>query len=142
MLTLNLDRDDWNDERVLGDIRNAASGEIVVPDTLELPWKDNTKGESCIPLGSYLCVLKYSPEHGCNLYWITGVEDREDVEIHWGNYPSNSLGCVLVGQAREANAIDHSRDAYNNMMSYLAGIAQFTLVVRDVRAGSTSGGAQ
>ncbi len=132
MLTLTLDRDDQDDIRTLGTIRNAADNSVVVPDTLELPWRDNHKDTSCIPEGTYLCKLKFSPEHGINLYWITDVEGRDDVEIHWGNFPANTKGCVLVGQSREQDAIDHSKDAFGAFMTFLAGVEEFTLVVRSV----------
>ena len=49
------------------------------------------------------------------------VKNREDVEIHIGNFPSNTKGCVLLGDSREADAVDNSIDAFRRFMAHLAG---------------------
>jgi hypothetical protein len=137
MMTLTLQRDDQDSRRTLGTIQ--APDSSILCQTLELPWLDNARDASCIPAGTYQCFLRWSPEHKMSLYWITGVEGRDDVEIHWGNFPSNTKGCVLVGKERESDAIDDSKLAFASFMAYLQGATQFTLVVADVQS---QGGAQ
>ena len=130
-----LQRDNQDAIRTLGTIRDdsAVEGDVLAQ-TLELPWLGNHPDTSCIPAGEYTCVLRWSPEHGRNLYWITGVEGREDVEIHIGNYPSNTRGCVLLGDSREADAIDSSTDAFDRFMAHMGNVPSFHLSVRDVNA--------
>lgn len=64
--------------------------------TLELPWRDNKRSISCIPVGSYFVKRHTSPTFG-KCYYITGVPDRSQILFHVGNYPKNTNGCVLLG---------------------------------------------
>lgn len=91
--------------------------------TLELPWRNNATGRSCIPCGVYTCTLSYSPRFKRDLYEVTNVPGRSGVRIHAGNYAgdtsigfrSNVEGCILLGNASELlggqNAVTQSRDA-------------------------------
>lgn len=71
--------------------------------TLELPWRNNTRKLSCIPTGSYTCVIVKSPRFG-EVYHVTGVPGRDAILIHSGNYAgripqhkSHVQGCILTG---------------------------------------------
>ena len=74
--------------------------------TLELPWRDNAVKMSCIPRGTYRCILRQSPKFGLT-YWLTNVPGRSLVLIHAGNlagasdkgYSTNVEGCILTGLA-------------------------------------------
>lgn len=69
---------------------------------IELPWRDNEKQKSCIPVGLYLCEWRKSPRFGW-CYQVTGVPGRSNILIHSGNYAgsvddgfkSHSYGCLL-----------------------------------------------
>lgn len=124
---MKLQRDDQNSVRTFGTLQTDDG--TAVCQTLELPWEDNQPDVSCIPSGTYTCLLKYSPEHAMNLYWITGVMGRQDVEIHIGNYPSNTKGCVLLGDTRDGDALDNSGDAFRRFMVSMDGAQSFTLTV-------------
>lgn len=71
----------------------------------ELPWRDNARGLSCIPLGEYVCIWTFSPAHSRQLYQLQGVKDRSEVQIHPGNYcgdttkgmRSDVMGCIILG---------------------------------------------
>lgn len=65
--------------------------------TLELPWRDNHPETSCIPIGRYQCVKRFSPHFNCALFEITGVPGRSDIELHGGAIVGNTKGCVLLG---------------------------------------------
>ena len=67
--------------------------------TLENPWLDNAPNISCIPVGSYVCKRVISPKYG-ETFEITGVDGRTHILFHEGNYPSNTMGCVLLGLDR------------------------------------------
>lgn len=72
--------------------------------SLELPWRDNRHGLSCIPPGTYTCKWVKSPKHG-ECYLVTGVPGRSAIEIHAANYAgdvekgyrSDLLGCIALG---------------------------------------------
>ncbi len=75
--------------------------------TLELPWRDNQRNISCIPIGSYPTDIRISPRFG-QVYWVQEVPDRTFILIHSGNwagdikagYKSHVNGCILLGKAR------------------------------------------
>jgi hypothetical protein len=74
--------------------------------SLELPWRDNQCGKSCIPHGTYTVNWRYSPKHG-DCYHVDGVAGRSDVEIHAANwagdvamgYKCQLLGCIALGMS-------------------------------------------
>ena len=73
---------------------------------IELPWRDNHTGTSCIPTGTYMASLYNSPKHG-TVYMLQGVPGRSDVEIHAANFAGDSsigwacelLGCIAPGES-------------------------------------------
>jgi hypothetical protein len=65
--------------------------------SLELPWKNNEKYISCIPLGEYVAYKHYSPKFGDTL-WIQDVPNRSEILIHPANFHSDLLGCVGIGK--------------------------------------------
>lgn len=52
--------------------------------SLELPWRDNMRQKSCIPVGQYVCALVKSPRFG-SVYGIQNVPGRSHVLIHSAN---------------------------------------------------------
>lgn len=71
--------------------------------TLELPWLNNTVGDSCIPVGTYHCVPHDSPDHP-NVWEVTNVPGRSEILIHNGNYLKDTEGCILVALQFAGNA--------------------------------------
>lgn len=65
--------------------------------TLELPDLDNATNISCIPEGTYKVTKHNSPSKGECLK-IHNVVGRSNILIHIGNYTSDILGCILVGE--------------------------------------------
>lgn len=78
----------------------------LVAKTMELPWKNNQRGVSCIPEGEYL-VTKEPPipindPNGKKerKYWhfrIHDVPNRSGILIHRITYVKDLRGCVGVG---------------------------------------------
>lgn len=64
--------------------------------TLELSWKDNQKRVSCIPEGTYKVIKHKSPKFG-DCFWIKDVPNRSEILIHPGNFHTQILGCILIG---------------------------------------------
>jgi hypothetical protein len=65
--------------------------------TLELPWRDNMQGISCIPSGDYVCERLTSPKLGVS-YDVKKVEGRSYILVHRGNFRHQIAGCILVGK--------------------------------------------
>lgn len=90
-------------------------GELTVGDfkcyTVELPWRNNAGGKSCVPPGNYVFYWrKDSPAHG-ECYEMSAEDakriDRTNVQIHSANlagdeekgYVTQLLGCIAPGTA-------------------------------------------
>jgi hypothetical protein len=79
--------------------------------TLELPWLWNQRNVSCIPNGRYFGRLRYDKADAWRIQLI-GVRGRSGIQIHIGNYPRDTQGCVLVGTSIASNAVLGSKAAY------------------------------
>lgn len=65
--------------------------------TMELPWKNNGKNISCIPVGIYTVVKHTSPKFGSCLK-VLDVPGRSEILFHAGNYNKDTHGCILPGK--------------------------------------------
>ena len=132
---MKLTRLDQTDRETLGHLID--DEEKLLCCTLERPWLDNQHDVSCIPPGVYTCRRVHSPHFGCDVFQICDVPDRANVLIHWGNFFTDSEGCVLVGSSFAD--INHdgtmdvaaSKDAFARFMATKAGIDSFSLTVLD-----------
>jgi hypothetical protein len=61
--------------------------------------------ETCIPRNAtHEVVLVMSPKHGRLIPQLLGVKGFKSIQIHIGNFISDTLGCILVGQRAVLNA--------------------------------------
>lgn len=97
--------------------------------TLENPWLNNERRISCIPAGTYEIKFRrvggwfkqaqetfpelHNPVFG--MLEIHDVPERDYILIHWGNYPKDTDGCILVGETESADVVGASRDAYRKV---------------------------
>lgn len=109
--------------------------------TLELPWRDNARGKSCIPAGRYPCRIVRSPRFG-RVYGVFGTSPRANILIHSGNFAgdvdkglrSHVQGCILLG--RHMGYIDGqravlvSRPVVREFIAHMEG-EPFELIVED-----------
>jgi hypothetical protein len=62
--------------------------------SIELPWKNNLAGISCIPEGNYELVKRWSPKFGRHLQ-VLNVSGRSCILIHPANEALRELkGCI------------------------------------------------
>lgn len=62
--------------------------------TIELPWKDNHVGVSCIPEGKYFISKRYSAKFKWHLE-VMDVQNRKYILFHPANYALTELrGCI------------------------------------------------
>lgn len=76
--------------------------------SVERPWNNNEHGTSCIPAGTYTAKTEFSPKHGCTLYKLQDVPDRNEIEIHPANFYYQLLGCIALG--KEISMIEDPHD--------------------------------
>lgn len=118
-VSLVLIRDTFTKESIIGKLY--VDGEMFC-DTLELPYKDNQRRISSIPIGVYNVRLRYPRESGSRDYLhllIQDVPNRDYILVHRGNKSSDSRGCVLVGLKRQQDFVSNSKLAMDLLMKEL-----------------------
>ncbi len=97
--------------------------------SLELPWKDNAEGISCIPPGTYPCTLLPATEDLPYPHFAIGnVPGRSNIRIHAGNTVADVRGCCAVGESFATSAILQSRDALHYLVSTLPPAFDLTII--------------
>lgn len=77
-------------------------------DWIELPWRDNKAGVSCIPPGLYPAHITHSDHFKREVYVLEDVKGRASVELHPANWAgdvakgwhSDLRGCAAPGMSR------------------------------------------
>jgi hypothetical protein len=69
--------------------------------SIELPWRENKRMESCFKEGIYTVVkkvhaTKYKKTNGIYFH-ILDVDGRDGIHIHYANYSRELLGCIAPG---------------------------------------------
>lgn len=93
--------------------------------TLELPWANNQRRVSCMPIGVY--TAKYLPTskfptlarraswYKGKLWELTDVPGRSEIKFHHGTTVADTEGCVLVGLDLTKNGINRSVKALESL---------------------------
>lgn len=104
--------------------------------TIEQPWKENLKGHSCVPTGTYELHPHNSPKHPhvwalhnpeLNVYAEPGPDvpetGRTDCLIHPANWAWQLEGCIAPGTGRSPSdkgpMVLHSQDAVKQIQAIL-----------------------
>ena len=67
---------------------------IPICHSIELPWRNNERGQSCIPEGRYELKLRYTDQFGRH-YHLKEVNGRSMILIHPFNFAlKESRGCI------------------------------------------------
>ena len=99
-------------------------GKELICHTVERPWLNNARNESCIPAGEYVVKLTNSPRFGVT-YEAKDVPSRTHILFHKGNSIDDSLGCILPVSTIDVfkgkiGGLSSGR-AYTQMMNHLNG---------------------
>ncbi|MBL4706426.1 MAG: hypothetical protein JKY54_18000 [Flavobacteriales bacterium] len=108
---IKIDRSSYSDECIQGYM--FVNSEAICY-TLELPWADNQNNISAIPVGKYSGFLRYDKSDGWRIQ-LENVPNRPGVQIHVGNYTSQTKGCVLVDDGVGDCTVSSSKNAYNKL---------------------------
>jgi len=87
--------------------------------TLEPPKGPSYAAPFCIPLGTYPVRMGWSNHFQRIVPHILDVPGREYIEIHPGNFPRNTEGCLCVGDTKHRDIIGNSDLAFDELMSEL-----------------------
>lgn len=77
------------------------------------------KNVTAIPAGTYEVILNYSNRFKQIMPLLLNVPNFQGVRIHWGNYSTDTEGCILVGTTKAVDFIGNSRVQYNRLMQSL-----------------------
>jgi hypothetical protein len=107
--------------------------------TLERPWRDNRRGESCIPAGAYRALrCRRSPDYGYkdsprfgDTFQVMDVPGRSEILFHRGNLEDDTHGCILVGESFNPvlgrPGITASQQGFDEFLSLLRHVDEFRL---------------
>lgn len=141
-MNLTLKRAENREDGVFSELL-AADPTILAEHTIEHAYPDGSGG--WIPKlapGIYTCVRGMHRLHGMTegfeTFEVTGVPPFQGkpvtgLLIHWGNWNSDSEGCVCTGE-REVDSprgrmVTASRDAFQRLMAVQEGLDSFLLTV-------------
>jgi hypothetical protein len=115
---LTLERFNFTDKSTIGSL---AIDEKPFCWTLELPIGDGGPG-SAIPAGTYKVVTYPSPKFGRLMPLLVDVPGRSNIEMHWGNSPEDTDGCILLGNSMPGtDYIGNSRIAFDDFWEQAQG---------------------
>jgi hypothetical protein len=118
-----------------GIVFNEDNGVKYTFSTLELPWRGNARRISCIPVGTYKVLKRWSEKYK-NHFHVLDVPSRDWILLHAGNYNRHTLGCILCGKKHVDINGDGERDitSSNATMKHLNEILpdEFELVIENV----------
>ncbi len=83
--------------------------------TLEKIKSIKQYGETAIPTGVYEAEIYQSPSHG-TVILLKDVKGFSMIEIHVGNFPKDSLGCLLVGSSHGTDVVKNSKATMKKLL--------------------------
>lgn len=113
-------RDVRNNKQCLGVCHVEIGGEFVFKsESIERGDNDNQARISCIPSGTYLVVLEYSPRFNKKLWEVKGVVGRSECKFHAANFSRQLNGCIALGTKRADIDSDGLIDVTNSKQTML-----------------------
>lgn len=109
-----LNRIDFTDKSTCGELW--VDGEFYCY-TLEPTCRKKVGDVVAIPQGKYEVVMYDSPHFKKRVPLLLKVPGREYIEIHTGNNPDDTHGCMLVGMCKGIDSVMDSVKAFNGLIS-------------------------
>jgi len=107
--------------------------------SLELPWRNNEKGKSCIPEGEYIVRHRFSQKYKDHLI-VLDAETKDHpyprtfILIHPANYVSQLRGCIALGlgsidmNGDEVLDVTNSRKACERLLDFVKGDTSLIII--------------
>lgn len=106
---------------------NSTTTELLI-DGEHFCWAlEPPSGPMRIPEGTYDLTLEFSPKFQKITPHIQNVPGHSCEEIHQGNFPRDTKGCLLVGFAKDVDFIAYSDLAFESLMRRLTGQQNLTI---------------
>ena len=105
----------------------AVIGQLTIKQHPEFFCYTLEREEVMIPKGEYPVTLYLSPKLRYNVPLLHNVHKRTMIQIHAGNYPRDTDGCILVGKQAGISMIMSSKHAFEELMSFLKEPATITV---------------
>jgi len=106
--------------------------------TIEETWRNNVRGDSCIPVGIYEVIRGHYPKHG-EAFEVTGVPGRSAILFHVANTVKDIEGCIgpgeILGVVDGLWAVQKSGAAYKRFMDSMIGVDKFMLHIINTDQG-------
>lgn len=122
--------------------KHYTEGWLTLPDgtelrTLELPWRDNKIGESCIPAGTYVIDRNKTGKHRWYAFRNEETAPRTFIEFHPASLLSHLEGCIapcldIKGGERTDNPVAvNSLKACQMLLDWFGDDSWVLKIVRD-----------
>lgn len=98
---------------------------------LELAYRNNASQISSVPAGEYTGFVRTDGARGWRIE-LRGTAPRENIQMHVGNRPSDSIGCLLPGTGDSNDAacqIAGSVDAFTVLKATVGSAANAQIVL-------------
>lgn len=90
-------------------------------------------GETAIPEGQYEVALNFSNSVGYLVPLLLNVSGFSRINIHVGNFPEDTKGCILVGNKKGGNSILESKDTFERLLTIIKEALNHGKVFIDIR---------
>ncbi|MBE3607049.1 hypothetical protein CCAL13119_08945, partial [Campylobacter sp. RM13119] len=122
MKVLEIKRFKTIDDGTIGEFKLMQDSQILLSGyTLEAAGPDTTtpNQDKRIPAGAYTATWFFSPDfqRELPLLFNESVSKKRRILIHGGNYPKDTLGCVLIGTEYNEKGILKSRDKLKELLN-------------------------
>lgn len=99
----------------IGDLTITIDGTVVFrAKTLERGWRNNQRGESCVPAGVYPIELEHSNKFKKDLWELKDVPGRSECKFHSANHWRQLNGCIALGKHHKDIDYDGLTDVTNS----------------------------
>jgi hypothetical protein len=85
--------------------------------SLEEIKKIKVKDKTCIPYGTYIVTITYSPKFKKKLPLINNVKGFSGIRIHSGNTTSDTSGCILPGFNKIKGKVVNSKETTDKLIA-------------------------
>lgn len=110
---------------------NATPGQMLLDGIFECftlePRRDQSKGKPYLtPAGTYAWIKAQSLDLDRLVVCVLNVPGFTGIEIHPGNFPSNTRGCTLVGKTEAVDFVGYSDEEFADLMAKLPDSGEIT----------------
>jgi hypothetical protein len=85
-----------------------------------------------IPAGTYTLYYRWSNKNEMQVLGLLHVPGYEDIEIHIGNFPADTEGCLIPGFTKQEDFVGQSEKAFKALMTRLPVDEPKTLTILDI----------